>query len=174
MRERHLDPAPEYHPLVGRFVTMAIDTRQRLHRDLEDLSPEELDAVPDWGPNSIGTLLYHIAAIELDWTFADLQGRDEESFPAGTGDWFPIDVRKEDGRLSPVVEPMQGHLDRLQWVRGHLFDTLREMSDADLDSTFNEGDSEQEVGGAWILHHLMQHEAEHRGQIGEIKAALRA
>ncbi len=26
---------------------------------------------------------------------------------------------------------------------------------------------------AFILHHLMQHEAEHRGQIGEIKVALR-
>ncbi len=36
MRERHLDPTPGYHPLVGRFVTMAIDTRLRLDRDLED------------------------------------------------------------------------------------------------------------------------------------------
>ena len=26
----------------------------------------------------------------------------------------------------------------------------------------------------WILHHLMQHEAEHRGQIGELRAALKA
>ena len=146
MRERHLDPPSGYDPLVGRFVTMAVDTRQRLHRDLADLSPEELDVVPDWGPNSIGTLLYHIAAIELDWAFADLQGRDEEAFPAGTWDWFPIDVREEDGRLSPVVEPMPRHLDRLEWVRGHLLDTLRNMSDTDLDSTFNQGDPEQESG----------------------------
>lgn len=174
MRERHLDPPSGYDPLVGRFVTMAVDTRQRLRRDLEDLLPEELDFTPSWGSNSIGTLLYHVAAIELDWTFADLLGRDEDGFPDGTADWFPIDVREEDGRLSPVVEPMQRHLDRLEWVRRHLLDTLRNMSDADLDSTFNQGDPEQEVGGAWVLHHLMQHEAEHRGQIGEIKAALRA
>ena len=156
MRERHLDPPSGYDPFVGRFVTMAVDV------------------VPDWGSNSIGTLLDHIAAIELDWTFADLQGRDEEAFPAGTWDWFSIDIREEDGQLSPVVEPMPRHLDRLEWVRGNLLDTLRNISDADLDSTFNQGDPEQEVGGAWVLHHLMQHEAEHRGQIGEIKAALRA
>ena len=174
MRERHLDPTSGYEPLVGRFVTMAVDTRRRLLRDLEDLSPDEVDPIPSWGSNSIGTLLYHVAAIELDWTFTDLMGTDEDGFPAGSWDWFPIDVREEGGRLSPVVEPMQRHLDRLEWVRGHLFDTLRAMSDGDLDSTFNEGDPEQEVGGAWVLHHLMQHEAEHRGQIGEIKAALRA
>ncbi len=174
MRERHLDPPSGYDPSVGRFVAMAVDTRRRLQRDLEDLRPDELDAMPGWSLNSIGTLLYHVAAIELDWTFADLCGRDESDFPAGTRDWFSIDVREEDGRLSPVVEPMERHQGRLEWVRGHLFDTLREMSDADLDATFNEGDPEQEVGGAWILHHLLQHEAEHRGQIGEIKASLRA
>jgi len=173
VRQWHLDPTPGYDPLLGRFVTMAADTRRRLVRDLENMSPEELDVVPDWGSNSIGTLLYHLAAIEFDWTFTDLQRRDEEAFPAGFRDWFPVDVRDEDERLSPVVESMQRHLDRLEWVRGHLLYTLGTMSDADLDSTFNEGGPGQEVGGAFILHHLMQHEAEHRGQIGEIKAALR-
>ena len=26
------------------------------------------------------------------------------------------------------------------------------------------------VSPAWVIHHLIQHEAEHRGQIGEIRA----
>jgi uncharacterized damage-inducible protein DinB len=83
-------------------------------------------------------------------------------------------VREEDGKLSPVIEPLQHHLDRLEWVRSHLLNTLRAMSDADLDQTFNEGHPDNtECGGAWMLHHLMQHEAEHRGQIGEIRVALR-
>lgn len=159
--------------MVGRLVTMLTDTRRRLHRDLEDLQSEELDASPAWGANSIGTLLYHIAAIELDWTFVDLQGGDEDGFPEGASDWFPVDVREEDGRLTPIVDPLERHLDRLEWVREHLLETLRAMSDADLDRTFNDGDPEQEVGGSFILHHLMQHEAEHRGQMGEINAALR-
>ncbi len=46
------------------------------------------------------------------------------------------------------------------------------MGDADLDATRGGGDDAN--GVAWILHHLMQHEAEHRGQIGELRAALRS
>lgn len=170
MRPWHVDPTPGYDPLIGRFVTMLTDARRRLYRDLADLRPEELHPTPSWGNNSVGTLLYHLAAIELDWTFADLMTYSDEGFPEGTGEWFPVDVRERDGRLTPVVEPLERALDRLEWVRGHLFGVLGRMTDADLDRTFvNDGD---ENGGAWILHHLMQHEAEHRGQIGEIRASL--
>lgn len=31
-----------------------------------------------------------------------------------------------------------------------------------------------EVSPAWVLHHLAQHEAEHRGELGSILALLRA
>lgn len=175
MRHRYLDPVDGFSPIVGRFVAMFADTRRRLHRDLEDIGASELDEIPGWGENSIGTLLYHLAAIELDWTFSDLLGADESGFPDGTGEWFPIDVREEDGKLSPVVEPLSRHLGRLEWVRGHLLNTLRAMTDAELDRTLNEGHPDNtECGGAWVLHHLMQHEAEHRGQIGEIRVALRS
>ena len=167
MRKWHLDPTEGYSAGVGRFVTMLADTRSRLMRDIADLDEAELDRTLPWAPNSVGTLLYHLAAIELDWTFADLL--ETETFPDGSEDWFPVDVREEDGRLTPVVEPLRRHLDRLEWVRAHLFETLKGFSDDDLDRTFN---PENPSGGGWILHHLMQHEAEHRGQIGELRAAL--
>lgn len=169
IRPFHLDPAPGYAPLVGRFVTMLVDTRRRLFRDLADLAPTELDATLPWAPNSVGTLLYHIAAIELDWTYADLLGAD---FPADATEWFPVDVRDDAGVLSPVVEPYDRHRARLAWTRARLLAALASLDDTDLDATRGSGD---EAGGvAWILHHLMQHEAEHRGQIGEIRAALRS
>jgi uncharacterized damage-inducible protein DinB len=47
------------------------------------------------------------------------------------------------------------------------------MSDTDLDRTFLNPGEEGGRGGAWIIQHLMQHEVEHRGQIGELRAALR-
>lgn len=169
IRPFHLDAAPGYDPLVGRFVTMLLDTRRRLHRDLADLEPDELDATLSWAPNSVGTLLYHIAAIELDWTYADLLGTD---FPAEAEEWFAVDVRNDAGVLTPVVEPYARHLARLAWTRGRLLEALGSLGDAELDTTRGTGD--EASGVAWILHHLMQHEAEHRGQIGEIRAALRS
>lgn len=166
---RHLDPEPGYAPLVGRFVRMLEDTRERLWRDLEGFDPADLDRTPAGSPNTIGTLLYHLAAIELDWLYADLL---EQDFPDGTGDWFPVDVREHDGLLTPVAEPWDRHRDRLAWVRGRLLDALVGLDDAELDR--RRGEEGDTVDGAWILHHLMQHEAEHRGQIGEIRAALAA
>jgi uncharacterized damage-inducible protein DinB len=168
MRPFHLDPVPGYDPLVGRFVAMFADTRRRLFRDLEGFDPADLDRLPPSSPNSIGTLLYHIAAIELDWLYADLLGGE---FPPETAEWFPVDVREQGGRLTPVVQPWERHLARLEWVRGRLLEELQRLTEADLDRTYFEGAAGN--GGAWILHHLMQHEAEHRGQIGEIRAAMR-
>lgn len=162
--------APEgFSPGVGRFVAMLHDTRRRTLRDIVDLAASELDERPAWAPNSIGTLLYHLAAIELDWTFADILESDE--FPTGVEAWFPVDVREEDGRLTPVVEPLERHLARLEWVRAHLLDTLRGLTDDDLDRVVNPADPST-IG--WIVQHLMQHEGEHRGQIGELRAALAA
>ncbi|MBI5156847.1 MAG: DinB family protein [Acidimicrobiia bacterium] len=169
MRARHLDPAPGYSLAVGRFVAMLTDTRARLLADLAALDVAQLDLAPPGSPNSIGTLLYHVAAIELDWLYADLLERD---FPPDTADWFPVDVREENGRLTPVVDPFDRHLARLDWVRGLLFAELRGLTDADLERTVHAGP--QGSGADWVLHHLMQHEAEHRGQIGEIRVGLNA
>jgi uncharacterized damage-inducible protein DinB len=167
MRARHLDPVPGYSRGVGRFVAMLHDTRARLLADLELFDAAHLDRTSVGSPNSIGTLLYHIAAIELDWLYADLLERD---FPPDTEDWFPVDVREEGGRLTPVVEELERHLARLDWVRALLLAELRGLTDVDLERTVNAGP--QGSGADWVLHHLMQHEAEHRGQIGEIRVGL--
>lgn len=172
MTDHSLTSVEGFTPAVGRFVAMLEDTRARLRRDLEDLDEAYLDRGLPWSPNAIGTLLYHVAAIELDWTFADILESDE--FPEGTEDWFPVDVRDSDGRLSLVVEPLQRHLDRLDWVRGHLVAALRGLTDADLDRVVTNAADGSTNGIGWILQHLMQHEAEHRGQIGEIRVALRS
>jgi uncharacterized damage-inducible protein DinB len=148
---------------------MFTDARRRMLDVVNDLTEAEIDASPPWGPNSIGTLLYHVAAIELDWVYADLARID---FPEAAYDWFPVDVREDGEVLTPVIDPLARHLERLAWVRERFFEVLDGFGDADLDET--PGDGAGAPTGWWILHHLLQHEAEHRGQIGEIKAWLRA
>jgi hypothetical protein len=171
MSEAHPTSSADFPPQVGRFVAMLEDTRGRLLGDLETLDEVYLDRGLPWDPNSISTLLYHIAAIELDWTFADI--RETSSFPQGASDWFPVPVRDEDGRLAPFSNSLQRHVERLEWVRGHLLDTIADLTDADLDRVVTNADDGSTNTIGWILHHLMQHEAEHRGQIGELRNALR-
>jgi uncharacterized damage-inducible protein DinB len=147
-------------PRVGEALWRLGDARQRTLDLLRRVTDEHLDAPPAAGRNTIGTLLYHLAAIELDWLYADIL---QEEFPKGADDWFPVDVRSDAGDLSDVRESLAKHLDRLAWVRSLLVTRVGALDPAALDELHeNEG---TQTTPAWVLHHLAQHEAEHRGQI---------
>jgi len=116
--------------------------------------------------NSIGTLLYHIAAIEIDWLYADvLEGK---SWPPEVEALFPYDVRDEQGRLIAVPGlSLEDHVRRLDAVRSIFLASFRGMSIDEFRRVRHFAD--YDVTPEWVIHHLMQHEAEHRGQIGELR-----
>lgn len=145
---------------VGEAIWRLDDARQRTRQLLKGVSDDQVGASPAIGRNTIGTLLYHVAAIELDWLYADIL---QEPFPEGSDEWFPVDVRTEDGDLSTVQEPLAHHLERLAWVRTLLVTRLAALDPSALDE-LHENDGTHTTP-AWVLHHLAQHEAEHRGQI---------
>lgn len=160
-----------YAPLVGALFSMMEDCRERTLHEVGRLDPASLDTATSWNGNTIGSLLYHIAAIELDWLYSDVL---QSEFPPGTEGWFPYDVREDDGRLTAVTgEALDRHLDRLAWVRALTQDQLQTLSDGDLGSSRSGGD-DWSMTVEWILHHLIQHEAEHRGQLAEIRTALQS
>ena len=158
-----------YAPEVGVLLSMMEDCRARTLREVERIDPSMIDAPTPWSGNTIGSLLYHIGAIELDWLYSDIMQRD---FPEEAWAWFPHDVREEDGRLTPAIgETVDRHLERLAWVRARTRGELRTLSTADLMAIRSEGD-DSSMTIEWILHHLLQHEVEHRGQLAEIRTAL--
>ncbi|MCJ7753583.1 MAG: DinB family protein [Thermoanaerobaculales bacterium] len=162
-------PLPGFPPAVGTALWMLADTRRRTFDTIDGLTDDQLDQVPAGLDNSIGSLLYHLAAIEADWLYADIL---QVAYPAWMDDWFPLDVREEDGRLTPVPGyTVAQHLQRLATVRVHLLEDLADLTDADyrLERGVESGVTTPE----WVLHHLRQHEAEHRGQIQSIRTALR-
>ena len=116
--------------------------------------------------NSIGALLYRIAAIEADWLYVDaLEGR---PFPPEIEALFPDDVRNDQGQLSSAHgASLAAHLQRLDAVRAVLLAEFRELSLADFYRLRDLPD--YTVTPEWVLHHLMQHEAEHRGEIGMLR-----
>lgn len=158
-------PPVDYPPVLARWIWGLQDTRRRTLHWLDGLDDAALDWSDAYAPNSIGTLLYHIAAIEADWIFADVFGG---RWPDGIDAFFPVDVREEGGRLTPVLgESLARHLERLARVRELVLEALHELSDEDLSRQLpGEGYTSSPE---WVFHHLMQHEAEHRGQIGELR-----
>lgn len=156
------------------LAAMFDDCRARTLRDLDAIDADQVDAVASGHVNTIGSILYHIAAIELDWMYVEILAEDFPEGAFGESGWFPHDVREEDGRLSPVVgDSLERHLERLAWVRSLSHGALARITDDDLHAHRQTGGGDT-VTPEWVLNHLMQHEAEHRGQLGEIATALRS
>ncbi|MEX0666924.1 MAG: DinB family protein, partial [Acidimicrobiia bacterium] len=147
---------------------MMEDTRARTMRALEGLPADQIDARPVGADNSIGSLLYHLAAIEADWLHADILQKD---YPEWMAQLFPADVRTDEGQLTPIgAVGLDEHLGRLATVRRHFLEALADLTADDFRRA-----RKTESGlttPEWVLHHLRQHEAEHRGQIQAIRKAL--
>jgi uncharacterized damage-inducible protein DinB len=156
---------PDHPPEIGGWLWAMEDGRQRTLRALEGISPMAIDFSTPCIDNPIGALLYHIAAIEADWLYVDVLQR---KFPPEIDALFPFDVRDEQGRLSLVPGmSLAAHLDRLARTRTALLDEYRSITLADFYRVRSL--EHYEVTPAWVLHHLCQHEAEHRGQIQEAR-----
>lgn len=147
-------------PAVQPWLAALEDTRRRTLEALKDLPVAAIEWCDEEG-TSIGSLLYHIAAIELDWLFADILG---QPFPPELEQIFLVDVRDAEGKLSAIQgETLEQHRLRLDRVRGYLVAALQNMPPQEFVRVRQLPD--YDVSPLWVLHHLMQHEAEHRGQI---------
>lgn len=157
-------------PEIGRALWALNDARGRTREGLEEMHADEVDWMPPSGDSSIGVVLYHIALIEADWLYSEVLEQDD--YPPAVVQLFPYSHRDVEGHLTLVQGwTLAEHLERLDTVRQLLLDVFRTM---DLDDFRRARHLPQyDVTPEWVLHHLMQHEAEHRSQIGSIRAAFK-
>jgi uncharacterized damage-inducible protein DinB len=173
--DQRLNPGlPAADPELGRLLWAFDDTRARTLATLDGIDQTELDWSEPGIENAIGSLLYHIALIESDYLYADILGVE---YPAWLfeADAFAIPDRDEEGRLSVVAGVSLGdHLARLDRVRSEFRRLVAPLTTEALHASRALPESGYEISPAWTLHHLMQHEAEHRGQITAIRALYAA
>lgn len=156
-----------FSPSWGAALWEMEDTRRRTLQALEGLDESLLDTIPAGGDNNIGSLLYHLALIEADWLYADILTID---YPEWVLVSFPEDARGAEGTLTRPKATLATHLERLALVRSHFLTDLTAMSEEEFTRSRK---SESGVSTPqWVLHHLKQHEAEHRGQIQMIRTIL--
>jgi uncharacterized damage-inducible protein DinB len=156
-----------YEPAVGAALWRLQDGRVRTLRVLHDLPSEFVDK--QTRGNSIGTILYHLALIETDWLCTEIL---QEPYPDELKSLLPAADRDREGVLTAVRgQSMDEHLTRLSAVRATVLSRLRGMTTEDFNRvrTF----SDYAVSPAWVLHHLAQHEAEHRGELGSVIDGLK-
>ena len=115
------------------------------------------------------TLLYHVALIEADWIVDDVTGIALEDSELAT--WFPETDRDDLGTLTTVDAESLAHLlQRLQAVRAVTLDRLAALSVDEFHAPRRR--ERYDVSPSWVVHHLLQHEAEHRSEIARVRTLL--
>jgi uncharacterized damage-inducible protein DinB len=147
------------------------EVRTQLIAAVADLSLEDTGrlAVPE--AHSIGGLLLHIGEAEWWWTQCVIPGRQPTSADEQTPFW---DVLKEPKHVAERKYSTQFCLDEIGRIRDQTRSLLTSFNDAQLDRVFaveRRGEPRQ-LNLRWILHHLIDHEAQHKGQIFMLKRLL--
>ena len=150
--------------IVGTGIEGALwqmeDIRQRTLDKISDFSIEALEWHAEGHPNSISTLLYHIAQIEADWLFYEVLGEDFSKIEP----LFPYDDRDDNGRLTIIKNiSLAEHIERLATIRQYLLTAYRDMDNEQYRHLREV--PEYFVSPEWVIHHLCQHESEHLGEI---------
>lgn len=156
----NVQPLPGYPEIIGLDLWRLEDARVRTLNAVKGLTQTQLGAQTPSG-NTVGTLLYHLAAIEADWLYAEVL---QEDFSDDILAYLPVDVRDETGHLSRMTgEGLETHLERLGFVRARLLERFTGMDETEYRRLRHLPN--YDVSPQWVLHHLAQHEALHRGQI---------
>ena len=164
-------PLEGYPPEIAVWLWAMEETRDKTKAFVSEISQESLDwAGPAGNENSIGTLLYHIAAVEMGWLHFDVLER-ADLYPESD---FPFEPFTE-GRLTPVMGvSINDHLARLDKSRALFLERIKEMGLEDWITLRNPEGEDYSVSPAWAVFHLVEHEAGHAAQIGVMKKRARA
>lgn len=108
-RALEVKPLRGYEPEIGGWLWMMEQVRRRTLELVAGLDQETLDwEGPDGGENAIGSLLYHIALVEMSWLFLDIF---EQEFPPEVKADFPHEMADDASRLARVPGvPLAEHL----------------------------------------------------------------
>jgi len=166
-RSLMITPVPVIEPEIGRWLWGMEDVRRTMKTRLAEASQAVLDTRLE-GAASIGSLLYHVAFIEADWLYEEVLC---SPWDPDIKALFPVDCREDNDDLSHVEgESIERHFERLDRVRNAFLSVFREMS---LEDWRRPRVLEPyDVTPEWVVYHLIEHEAHHRGQIFSLHGRL--
>jgi DinB superfamily len=121
-----LDPWPgAFDVEVGRWLTAFADVRRGTERLLDAFEPEDIDRDPGDGGDTLGSVLHHVASVEIAWLYIDILDRRDD---IDRRRW-PYDSREADGRLTIVRgETLAQHRERLAEARAEVVGIIAAMS----------------------------------------------
>ena len=148
-----------YSQNIGVVVTMLEDLKTRVTSSVQSLSLEDTDFLLDAKANRIGAMIYHLAATERYYQLYTFENRSFNTEEAKK--WSVALNLGDNGRKELVGKPIQYYLDLWEDVRK---ETLRLLKTKD-DKWFNAMVKGSSMNNHWAWYHVMEHQANHMGQI---------
>ncbi|MFK7813789.1 MAG: DinB family protein [Maribacter sp.] len=160
-----IKPVEGYSPNIGLIVAMLEDLKVRITDQVKDLNQAETDFEFDENANSIGALVMHLISTEAYFEIETLEGRqwsEEEKERLGFAGGL-----NEESKLKLKDKPIQHYLDLWNEVRQKTLAGLKTKDDDWFASEVDDG-----MNYHWAWYHVMEHQANHMGQIALVKNRL--
>ncbi|MBL7127935.1 MAG: DinB family protein [Ignavibacteria bacterium] len=165
MNKEHINTKLE--PQLSLLWWILEDVRKVTLRGIEGLTKEQLFKSPIEGEYPIGAYLMHLAEAEVYWlqVISDTKVNVEIKKRLYYGKWFDPNKGKAEGPEEPLE--VKEYLDALRKVRELLRNYIFTMKDAELEEIiiYKWEGGEDKISKKWIIYHLIEHEAHHRGQM---------
>ena len=160
-------PLEGYPPDMGRWLWALRDVRRKTHGAVAGIDTSTLDwRGADGRENSIGSLLYHVALVEMSWLFLDVLC---QPFPDEVKADFPLDMASSRGLTQVTGVALEDHLARLERSREVFLDVMRGLTLDDFRHRRVPDEVDYEVTPEWAVYHLVEHEAGHAYQMLSLK-----
>ncbi|TPD70579.1 mycothiol transferase [Flavobacterium microcysteis] len=159
-------PEKGYSQEIGTTVFMLENLKNRITMSIKDLTKEQTDYLLVEDANRIGAMIYHLATTEKFYqvfTFENREFNEEEK-----AKWDLALELGDPARKALVGQPIEYYLKIWDEVRN---ETLRLLKTKD-DKWFNAVTKEKSMNNYFAWFHVMEHQANHMGQIQMIKNRL--
>ena len=170
--ENVIGPRSGFSPHLGTLASMMTWMRTTILYPVKGMTVEQLDYIHDDKSNSIGSMLFHLAATERFYQLHTFDGKK-------WGDWNEVDKKRfdvamnlgDEARKTIKGNNLNFYLDILKEVREN---TLKEFKKRDdnwlmaVDKDWGWGPTNNYC--KWF--HVCEHESNHNGQIKWIKGRL--
>ena len=151
---------------VKLLLWMLEDVRKETLEGVSGLNKEQLFRPPIEGEYPIGAYLMHLGEAEAGWlaVLTGVKPSDEIKKMVYYDSWFDPGKESHPPKEAPGVEDYHKAISA---VRKQLTDYIGGLKDSDLDEfvTRMRRGEEQKLTRQWIIYHLIEHEAHHRGQM---------